>query len=135
MSTYKLGKNVVYLGDLQIPLAKGNSDYIRYLKWLDEGNTPEILEEPPEPQEPNWLGFNSTFLSDPNWISIASQFSTPDIRIGIVSNAAGGNAPSLQLAYGLAVADLQAQGISLDQVVLESWQGIADTNHIPVNFL
>ena len=28
-----------------IPFALGNTDYQAYLKWLDEGNTPEPAEE------------------------------------------------------------------------------------------
>ena len=28
-----------------IPLAEGNTDYQAYLKWLEEGNTPEPAEE------------------------------------------------------------------------------------------
>ena len=28
-----------------IPFAPGNTDYQEYLKWLDEGNTPEPADE------------------------------------------------------------------------------------------
>lgn len=28
-----------------IPFAEGNTDYQAYLKWLEEGNTPEPAEE------------------------------------------------------------------------------------------
>jgi len=84
--------------------------------------------------EPNWVGFNSTFLADANWIATASQFSTPDIRTGIVSAAATANANALQTAYGLAVADLTAQSVTLDQAVLDGWQGIADANNIAIDF-
>jgi hypothetical protein len=49
---YKLQKStfgqdsVIRLSDnAHIPFAKGNTDYQEYLKWLDEGNTPQPAEE------------------------------------------------------------------------------------------
>jgi len=53
MIMYKLYKNC--FGDTNavirttdgacIPFAPDNSDYIAYLKWIEEGNTPEPAEE------------------------------------------------------------------------------------------
>ena len=35
-----------------IPFDPGNGDYREYLKWLEEGNTPEPYVAPPPPPEP-----------------------------------------------------------------------------------
>ena len=32
-----------------IPITSDNSDYLEYLKWLSEGNTPEPADIPPPP--------------------------------------------------------------------------------------
>ena len=54
MYTYKLlppyqdkpSKNILRLPDnAYIPFDPANTDYQQYLKWLDEGNTPEPAEE------------------------------------------------------------------------------------------
>ena len=34
-----------------IPMDKGNRDYIIYLNWVSEGNTPEPMDEIPDPPE------------------------------------------------------------------------------------
>jgi len=44
MTTYKLTKNpnmVLKNGSLFIPFDQNNADYQVYLKWVEEGNTPE----------------------------------------------------------------------------------------------
>ena len=44
MTTYKLTRNenvVLKDGVLSIPFDPDNTDYQAYLKWLEEGNTPE----------------------------------------------------------------------------------------------
>ena len=52
MVTYKLVKDIegnvcsISRSDgSTIPLALANTDYQQYLKWLEEGNTPEPAEE------------------------------------------------------------------------------------------
>jgi hypothetical protein len=48
MTTYKLTRNpnmVLKDGELFIPFDPANSDYQDYLKWLEEGNTPEPADE------------------------------------------------------------------------------------------
>jgi hypothetical protein len=52
MTTYKLAQRqgeqwgVIRDGMAFIPYAEGNTDYQAYLKWLEEGNTPEPADEP-----------------------------------------------------------------------------------------
>ena len=51
---YKLTNHetIIRLEDsASIPLDTNNIDYINYLKWLDEGNTPEPADPVPEPVE------------------------------------------------------------------------------------
>lgn len=83
--------------------------------------------------QPDWTAFNGALLSDPDWAVVAALLPT-DLRYGIVSTAANGNAPGLQAAYGLALTFLDSQGQSLNQTIKDSWQAIADENHIPVAF-
>lgn len=50
--TYQLttGDCILRLADnAYIPQDPANTDYVAYLKWLDEGNTPEPAPEPPAP--------------------------------------------------------------------------------------
>lgn len=50
--TYQLttGNCILRLADnAYIPPDPANTDYVAYLKWLDEGNTPEPAPEPPSP--------------------------------------------------------------------------------------
>lgn len=54
MTTYKLTNDwrtaepisVCKDGVLAIPFDSANTDYQAYLKWLEEGNTPEPADEP-----------------------------------------------------------------------------------------
>jgi len=50
MENYKLsqnGQSVQRVSDKAfIPFDTANTDYQEYLKWLEEGNTPEPAEEP-----------------------------------------------------------------------------------------
>ncbi len=55
MITYKLQKNfegesrsVLRSDGWSIPFDPDNTDYQAYLKWLEEGNTPEPADEVPE---------------------------------------------------------------------------------------
>ena len=58
---YKLYKNslgqinsVIRLSDsATIPFDPDNTDYQQYLKWLDEGNTPQPADEPTPPAAAN----------------------------------------------------------------------------------
>ena len=49
MENYKLGKYESMVNRLSdnafIPFDPANTDYQAYLKWLDEGNTPELADE------------------------------------------------------------------------------------------
>jgi hypothetical protein len=61
MAIYKLSNgtraevnSVTYFGDgytLSIPFDPANTDYQAYLKWLDEGNTPEPADSVASTQE------------------------------------------------------------------------------------
>lgn len=49
---YKLNKSIidgeingVWLGSTFIPLVEDNMDYQKYLKWLEDGNTPEPADD------------------------------------------------------------------------------------------
>ena len=50
---YKLNQNstnITRLADnASIPADMGNTDYVAFLNWLSEGNTPEPADIPPEP--------------------------------------------------------------------------------------
>jgi hypothetical protein len=43
VSVEKIGANMV------VPFDHANTDYQAYLKWLEEGNTPEPADEDPSP--------------------------------------------------------------------------------------
>jgi hypothetical protein len=77
--------------------------------WVNEGNNPDPADSPPEPSEPNWLGFKAAFLGETNWLAIAPLFSNPDIRTGIVAAVGTSNVADFQDNYSLAIADLAAQ--------------------------
>ena len=53
--TYKLdayGNSIIRIEDRAfIPKDTGNKDYVEYLAWLEEGNTPEAADPEPEPEE------------------------------------------------------------------------------------
>jgi hypothetical protein len=113
---------------------KGSNAWQDYQDWLNEGNIPEPADISIAVDPPNWVGFNAAFLGDVNWQTIANLFSTPDIRIGVAAAAGTANVQALIVAYNFAIADLTAQNIPLDPVVLTEWQEIADANNIPINF-
>lgn len=48
---YKVIWNVpgVIKNGMSIPPDEGNADYVRYLQWLEEGNSPEIIHPQPRP--------------------------------------------------------------------------------------
>ena len=50
---YKLNQNYISITRLadgaSIPADMGNTDYVAFLNWLSEGNTPEPADIPPEP--------------------------------------------------------------------------------------
>ena len=49
---YKLTDNtfIIRLADgANIPADSANSDYAAYLEWVEEGNTPEAADVPPDP--------------------------------------------------------------------------------------
>jgi hypothetical protein len=132
---YKLTQDpdiILFLPSTFIP--RDNSLWQDYEDWLNEGNIPESADISITVDPPNWVGFNAAFLGDVNWQTIANLFSTPDIRIGVAAAAGTANVQALIVAYNFAIADLTAQNIPLDPVVLTEWQEIADANNIPINF-
>ena len=49
---YKLtdNTNIIRISDgAFIPADEANTDYANYLEWVEEGNTPEAADVPPEP--------------------------------------------------------------------------------------
>jgi hypothetical protein len=53
-----------------IPMAEGNSDYVRYLEWVAEGNTPLPVDPPPQSQlltEINTTAQNIIYAKWPIW--------------------------------------------------------------------
>ena len=48
---YKLIENGIQRisDNAYIPLAEANRDYAEYLEWIEEGNTPEAADVPPDP--------------------------------------------------------------------------------------
>lgn len=113
-----------------------DSSYRADIGWAWDGEI--AIEPPPTPTAvdpvPNWLGFNTAFLSNKNWNLIAPLFSSPDLRTGIAAPAAMGDSNALQYAIGMGLTDLISQDIPLDPAVLAEWQAIADVNNIPINF-
>lgn len=57
-----------------IPKDTRNFDYNQYLKWIDEGNTPEPAIIPPEP--PDYFTFWNTLIQTGAYSSIRIQSST-----------------------------------------------------------
>jgi len=52
MENYKLTDNTQIIRILDsafIPADPANSDYAAYLEWVEEGNTPEAADVPPDP--------------------------------------------------------------------------------------
>ena len=52
MENYKLINNSEYIirnDGANIPADPANSDYVVYLEWVEEGNTPEAADVPPAP--------------------------------------------------------------------------------------
>jgi hypothetical protein len=123
----------------RIPLANGTPDYA----GINSPNTIAALTEayldgnwepytPPEPialpPEPNPAAFRAALAQAPSWLAWAETLSSVAYT-NLTIAAAQGNWPEAQAIYNAIQSSTPPEPDSIAE-----WQGLADTNGIPINF-
>lgn len=133
---YKLtteGNVIIRLSDkARIPVSERNKDYQKYLKWLEQGNTPQPPD--PEPLVPDLKSFVKELRklkSFGDWRKQSRE--NKDLQESFQDFIILGTLGEFESASEIFFGELVAE-IPLDPSVADEWNNLAASYNVPANF-